>query len=83
MELNYQMLRLPSLLAATGRGRASQYVDIAEGLMTEPVKIGSQSVAWPSHEVMAINHARIAGKTDDEIRALVRDLHAKRKECAA
>ena len=33
---------------------------------------------WPDYEVKAINTARIAGKTDAEIKALVDRLHAKR-----
>jgi prophage regulatory protein len=36
-------------------------------------------VGWPSSEVAAINAARIAGKTDDEIRALVVKLEEARK----
>jgi len=40
----------------------------------------SRSVGWPSDEVEAINAARIAGKSVDEIRQLVIRLHAKRAE---
>jgi prophage regulatory protein len=36
-------------------------------------------VGWPASEVSAINTARIAGKTDDEIRVLVVKLEAARK----
>jgi prophage regulatory protein len=36
-------------------------------------------VGWPSDEIDAINSARIAGKTDEEIRALVVKLEADRK----
>jgi prophage regulatory protein len=36
-------------------------------------------VGWPSNEVEAINTARIAGKTDEEVRALVAKLEAARK----
>jgi hypothetical protein len=35
---------------------------------------------WPSDEVEAINAARIAGKTDEEIRTLVAKLEAARKD---
>lgn len=74
------ILRGPAVDQETGRGRSSRYADIKSGLMTEPVHIGARSVGWPAHEVRAINRARIAGKTDDEIRELVRRLHAARKE---
>ena len=82
METLQKMLRKPLVLQVTGRGHASHYNDIANGLMTEPVHIGSQSVAWPENEIAAINRARIAGKTNDEIRALVTALHAQRKVAA-
>jgi prophage regulatory protein len=36
-------------------------------------------VGWPANEVSEINTARIAGKTDEEIRALVVQLEAARK----
>lgn len=74
-----QMKRKPEVIRATGRGHASLYNDISNGLMTQPVRIGAQSVAWPDYEVDAINRARIAGKSDDEVRHLVVELHAKRK----
>ena len=43
------------------------------------MQIGLRAVGWPSYEVAAINAARIAGKTDEEIRALVVKLEAARK----
>jgi prophage regulatory protein len=36
-------------------------------------------VGWPSDEVDAINSARIAGKTDEEIRILVAKMEADRQ----
>jgi len=51
--------------------------------MTRPVKIGQRAAGYPANEVRAINAARIAGKSDDEIRALVERLHAQREEAAA
>lgn len=73
------ILRLPAVKAATGhRSHASIYSAIRAGLYTKPVDIGPRSVGWPADEVNAINTARIAEKTDAEIRALVESLHAKR-----
>ncbi len=39
-------------------------------------------MGWPSGEVAALNAARIAGKTDEEIRTLVVKLEAARKSAA-
>lgn len=75
-------LRLPAVMAQRGRGRASTYNDVAHGLLTEPVKLGPAASGWPDFEVQAINRARMAGKSEDEIRALVSDLHVKRKAAA-
>jgi prophage regulatory protein len=47
-----------------------------------PVSIGGRSVAWPEQELQAVNRARVAGKSDDEIRALVRQLEADRTRAA-
>lgn len=75
------ILRLPVVLRKRGnRGRSTHYQDIKDGLFTEPVSIGARAVGWPASEVEAINAARIAGKSDDEIRELVQQLHAARKE---
>ena len=75
------ILRMPAVKAETGhRSHASIYTAIKAGLFTTGVAIGQRSVGWPLNEVQAINAARIAGKTDAEIRELVKRLHAKRTE---
>lgn len=76
------ILRLPIVLHERGRSRSAHYLDIQQGLFTRQVSIGLRSVGWPSSEVTALNSARIAGKTDDEIRALVVKLEAARKAAA-
>lgn len=75
------IFRMPAVKAETGhRSHASIYNAIKAGLFTKPVQIGQRSVGWPSSEVQAINAARIAGKSEAEIRELVKRLHAKRLE---
>ncbi len=75
----HTIVRLPTVLRERGRSRSSHYLDIQQGLFTRPVPIGARAVGWPAHEVAALNAARIAGKTDEEIRALVAKLEAARK----
>jgi prophage regulatory protein len=72
------MLRRPVVEQATGDSRSTIYRKVKAGIFTKPVQIGGDRVAWPANEVDAINKARIAGKTDDEIRQLVEDLHMAR-----
>jgi prophage regulatory protein len=77
------ILRMPAVKAETGhRSHASIYTAIKAGLFTSGVAIGQRSKGWPSHEVQQINAARIAGKSDADIRELVQRLHAKRTEPA-
>ena len=79
-----QILRMSSVKAKAGhRSDASIYNAIREGLWTNGVAIGKRAKGWPDYEVDAINAARIAGKSDAEIRDLVKVLHAKRKELVA
>ena len=75
------ILRMPAVKAETGhRSHASIYTAIKAGTFTKPVPIGERSVGWPDYEVKAINSARIAGKTEADIRDLVNRLHAKHIE---
>ena len=77
------IIRLPSVKQETGhRSDASIYNAIREGLFTSGVAIGQRAKGWPDYEVQAINAARIAGKSDAEIRELVKTLHAKRTDPA-
>ena len=73
------ILRRRSVELQSGYSRSTLYLRISQGLWTRPVKIGPRAVGWPDHEVTAVNFARIAGKSDEEIRALVKRLEAARK----
>lgn len=73
------ILRMPTVKVETGHAsHASIYGAVHAGLFTMPVLIGQRAVGWPSQEVSAINQARIAGKSNAEIRILVDQLHAER-----
>lgn len=65
----------------TGFKRTSRWNYRKAGLLTIPVKVGILDLT-PAAEVRAINRARIAGASDDEIRQLVKQLHAARKAAA-
>ena len=76
------IFRLPAVKAESGYSRSTIYLRISQGLWTKPVSLGARAVGWPQDEVAALNAARIAGKTDEEIRALVAQLEAARKDAA-
>ena len=73
------ILRMPAVVTITGRSRMSIYRAVREGMFTKPVRIGMNAVGWPDYEVASWVAARVAGKTSDEVRALVTQLHEKRK----
>lgn len=77
------IFRLNKVLEATGqKNRINIQEMVQAGMLTEPISIGyndvSRMVGWPDFEVQAVVAAQISGKSKDEIRALVKQLHAKR-----
>jgi prophage regulatory protein len=72
------ILRLPAVKARNGLGRSTTYLRISQGLWTKPVSLGGRAVGWPENEVSALIGARIAGRSNAEIRALVARLMADR-----
>ncbi len=77
--MTHTILRIPSAKAQSGYSRSTIYLRISQGLWTKPVSLGPRAVGWPANEIESLNAARIAGKTDAEIRELVELLHTKRK----
>lgn len=77
--MTHTILRLPAVKAETGVSRSTHYLRIAQGLFTKQVSLGARAVGWPSSEVAALNAARIAGKSEEEIRVLVVNLEKARK----
>ena len=66
--------------AALGVQKSARHEYVANGTLTRPLKISTRCARWPSNEIEAIVAARIAGKTDDDIKRLVAQLHAARAQ---
>lgn len=75
-----KIFRLPAVKLISGLARATLYLRMAQGLWTKPVSLGGRAVGWPASEVEKLNAARIAGRSDQQIRELVTKLHAERSE---
>jgi prophage regulatory protein len=73
--------RLPAVRQRLGGvGHSKVYGDISKGLFPPPLKLsGGRVSVWPRHEVDAIAAGILAGKTDDQLRELVKDLVAGRQ----
>jgi prophage regulatory protein len=76
------LLRLASVQQRTGLSRTQLYMRQVAGLMVQSVKISPRAAAIPAAEVDAVMAAQTGGATDDQIRALVKSLHDKRKAAA-
>jgi prophage regulatory protein len=60
-------------------GLSTLYAHIDRGMFPKPVALSRRFVVFPQEEVTAIINARLAGKTDDEVRELVAELMEKRR----
>lgn len=65
------ILRFPAVKGAYGVSKSTIYSQIQQGLLTKPVHLTKRTAGWPAHEISELLAARIAGKTEDEIRLLV------------
>ena len=77
---NIVLLDLNETLRRRRKSRAAHYRDQKQRLFPQGVKVGKRAVAWPAHEVDEILAAQLAGVTDDELRILVTNIEAARKE---
>jgi prophage regulatory protein len=73
------ILRLPDVKKETGlRAHSTIYESIRSGLFPAPVRIGQRAVGWPAEEVQAVCNARIAGCSNEQIKALVSRMFEER-----
>lgn len=72
------LLRQRQVRLETGYARSTIYARVQQGLLPPPVKLGPRSVAWPAAEIAAVNAARIAARSDSEIREIVSVLLSRR-----
>lgn len=56
---------------------------VDEGKAPPPVKLSERTTAWIAREVQALKQAHIAGKSTEEIKRLVLDMEAARKQSNA
>ena len=82
-QFNMAILKISTVCMETGISRSQFYAHVKDGLMVRPAHIGPRAVGVPDYEVHAINRARIAGKSESEIRSLVDQLHTARRDIMA
>jgi len=75
-------IRLKKVEDRTGLKKSMVYDLMSKEEFPKSIKIGNRAVAWIESEVDVINAARMAEKSADEIRDLVKVLMTKRRQTA-
>ena len=81
--MNLTVLRMKDITAKRKRCKASIYTEMDAGTFPPSISIGARAVGWFENEVDAVILARAAGGSDEEIRKLVKQLVAVRKDLKA
>ena len=71
-------LKVQKVMEVTCTSHSALYARIKQGLMPPPVKLSDRCSVWPESEISALNDARIAQSSNDEIRELVKQLLRQR-----
>ena len=58
--------------------KSTLYAKMDKGLFPQAVKIGERRVAWLEHEIDAMMRAYVSSPSEEELRAFVKKLEAKR-----
>lgn len=78
MTTQINLIKLNKVLDMTCLTRSAFYSYINKGLIPKPIKIGERSVAWVESEISEIIKARVAGKSNDELKGIVQQLETDR-----
>ena len=76
--VNLRIERRQDVLNKLRFSRSTLYSRIQQGLFVPPVPLGRRSVGWLEHETDMVLSGLISGKTDLEIRELVKEVIALR-----
>jgi prophage regulatory protein len=82
MNNNVYFQRKPEVLKRFGFSKSTLHNRINQNKFVPAISIGDRSVAWISSEVDAVIAAMAAGKSDDELKALVANLVSHRQQLA-
>ena len=79
-----RIIRIKEVKSRSGNNASSTiYGRVEDGTLPPPIKIGPRASGWVESEIDSIIDARIEGKSEDEIRELVKNLITKRKKITA
>ena len=73
-------ISMDNVLRRMDGSRSTLYAQMDKGLFPQSVKIGKRRVAWIDHEINAMMRAYVSSPSEEELRAFVKTLEAKRLE---
>ena len=79
---HHSFARLPAAIDQSGLSRSTIYDLVQRGLFPPPIKAGPKLALWVRSEISAWCAAQIAGKSEDDIKALIVSLVEARKDAA-
>jgi prophage regulatory protein len=74
-----RIVRISEICDRIGVCRSTYYNWVKDGLLPEPIAVGSRLRGMPESELDRLLAAQIAGRSDAEIKGLVKELKAARK----
>jgi len=77
---NTKFIRLITAMELSGLKRATLYNHISKEIFPSQIKISERGVAWVESEIIEVNQARIAGKSDSEIKELIKQQEVQRQQ---
>ena len=77
---NIKYISVDNVLRRMDGSRSTLYAQMDKGLFPQSVKIGKRRVAWIDHEINAMMRAYVSSPSEEELRAFVKTLEAKRLE---
>jgi len=72
------LLRFPAVSERIGLSRSAIYARVRDGRFMQGIPIGPRLIVWPETEVSLWIDATVRGATEDELRELVKAIHAQR-----
>tara|TARA_B110001450_G_C17502444_1_gene432925 strand:+ start:346 stop:603 length:258 start_codon:yes stop_codon:yes gene_type:complete len=77
---NIKYISVDDVLRRMDGSRSTLYAQMDKGLFPQSVKIGKRRVAWLEHEINAMMRAYVSSPSEEELKAFVKGLEAKRFE---
>ena len=77
---NIKYISMDDVLRRMDGSKSTLYAQMDKGLFPQSVKIGKRRVAWLEHEINAMMRAYVSSPSEEELKAFVKGLEAKRFE---